>query len=79
MEMVRWWVWTDVRWQNIIPVYWRDKSLKQKMVLVSIVYKTELKGGYAKVAGFYKIVALHLQQTLENGSLHWTLGEQNSW
>ena len=48
------------------------------MVLVSIVYKTELKGGYAKVAGFYETVALHLQQSLENGSLHWTLGEQNS-
>lgn len=46
------------------------QKLETKMVLVSIVYKTELKGGYAKTASFYKIVALHLQQSLENGSLH---------
>ena len=48
----------------------KRQKLETKNGLVSIVYKTELKGGYAKVAGFYKIVALHLQQTLENGSLH---------
>ena len=74
--------WTECILQILVEFqccgYWRDKSLKQKMVLVSIVYKTELKGGYAKTASFYKIVALHLQQSLENGNLHWTLGRQNS-